>query len=256
MNKKEKLTTDGFSVVELLIVIVVIVVIGGAGYLVMKHHNKNKSDTNKSTATTSSTVSLKSFCDSTSNLCFKYPNTWTSSNVDSPPTGLIQTVLNPTSKIGVQFADYPEQYGIPASNNTANPLSTTQAPADITINLGSSYPFFVSSVQNTSDSSYKVVSGYYSSNTENIPAINLMNASPASSLKVGQTNLLGLDSFDLTNPNTSGKILILTGSLVSSTPYSEAEAAAWLKSGNGQTILNIVRSVNQEIATSATPVSN
>lgn len=241
--KQEK---NGFSLVETLLILVVLVVIGAVVYLIVSH---DKNNNNVAAKSAKSSINWLSYCDSAAKLCFKYPNNWKITGEDSPPNNLgnVQTVINKAADSDVQYGDISASLGDPTQVFSSNPLSTSAPPAGTTVNLASSYPFYITAITNmvTKGSPYKVISGYYTSSTENLPAIFAVDASnvKALSLKAGKSNTLNLNTFNLSDSLTGTNIIIFGGGPISNTSYTASEAAAWLKTSQASLVLQMINSL-------------
>lgn len=249
MSKRQK-NINGFSVVEALLVIIILIVIGVVGYLVAKHEN-NKS-TGKSTAgqtakSSSTTLTLKTYCDSSAKLCFQYLSTWkitTSTATDG--TGTTSVVMNPTASMNVAYGDYATNQGYPPSLDTSNPFATAAPNPDTVMSITSPFNFYTVSVNppTNNDANYKIVGGYAMGTTDNIPFYFVTNTSTVSTegLIVGKVTQLQNSGFSLTDSVRPNDIVILSIGPISADTYTPAQATAWLGSTDGKAALQLMQS--------------
>ncbi len=239
---------NGFTVVEFLLVLVTIAIIGVAGFFVAKHVNDSSHKKPTSTAVTLVTTSpysgWKNYCDASVKLCFKYPSTWTLTGADSS-SGVAQILVNSATTANVEYGNLTSSVGYPTTVDTSNPLSSTQPPANITLDIPGTYNFYVSSINNTaSDTNYKVLGGYYEGTSENVPAYFVVNASAVSSLglKAGKVSKLQDNAVAITNSLEPSNIILFGGGPISNNTYTASQAAAWLTSSDGKATLLLLQS--------------
>jgi len=255
--EKNSLNTNGFSVIELLIIVFILAIIGISAFVVVKHNNHKTSTSSGTTISSANNTkgadiysNWKSYCDSTSKFCFKYPANWTLSNGSNPTAGILQTLENTSSTVSLQYFNALPAIGEPTTVNTSNPLSSNAVPSNITVNIGSTYGFYVSAMNNlaSNNSTYKIVSGYYTSASENVPTIIIMDIATINKLaiKIGQVNNLPSDAFNLNSALQPSNIIMFGGGPISNNSYSATEANAWLGSSDGQATLQVIQSFYSE----------
>jgi Tfp pilus assembly protein PilE len=207
----------GFSPVEVIIVLIIVALIGVVGWFVYKSQHKAAVATT-STATkavpANPYVGWKTYCDSTTKDCFKYPNTWTLNT----GTSINTAVVGPSKAVSVEYSN-------PSSANVGGPQ---------TFHTTSLTPLA------TANSTLKVIGGYYPAT--NVPEYALMDSSliQSYSLLVGKTS----ENVGYLDYKSKGGTASLTASLhgADSAPSSPSPVDSWFSSTDAKTALMILQS--------------
>ena len=216
----KKLDRRGFSIVEVLIVIVVVAAIAASGWLAWRHdHDKKKSATSvstssqqsKSSSTSSNSPSdvyagWKSYCDTASEACIKYPADW--SAVPNFPG----TFQNATDTIYVDYQGYDNKDQTSSDNLVVQIVDLPTSKGDLKI---------VGSV------------------VDNVPGYTVYNASDVSGITIGDTAPL------ITGNPTFGTGITFTASpsVNEAAKISNlAEAKAWFDTADAKRCLLVLQS--------------
>lgn len=238
MNKLHK-NNKGFSTIEIAVAIVIVVLIGVAGWLVYKNHHKatapstistkvkTTKDESKNTATANAgqTVTTlpssvyggwKTYCDTATNECFDYPVGWTQATYS-------YTTFSLKSPDGSVELDY------------TNPYNNSE---------GGQGSYYVADIEPLAitNSSYKVVGGYFTSNNE--PGYYLLDSTMVknTSMTVGQTASNVALGPGYTNKNNNNRGQLTAYYSPPTAPYPTAQANAWFSTSNAKTTLLIMES--------------
>ena len=226
---------SGFSAVEALLILIVVGILGFTGWYVLKaKSNTDKSlNSNHSTtpviakksmtkATTPQTTDpyagWKSYCDTATSGCFKYPSNW-----NDLIRGTDVTALGGNKGETVTL-----EYNEPTDANGGLGTFSTKSVNPVTI----------------SGSSYEVVGGYYT--VSNVPGYYLVDTSLVQQLglKAGATS--NITNNDLYFTFASKKVTFVvhynTAASGGAATIATSTANAWFTSTDGQTALSTVRS--------------
>jgi hypothetical protein len=222
MGKLHK-NEDGFGTIEIILVIFVVVLMGIAGWLVYKNHNK----TNDAKTTTSTTVNTKpvdayagwkTYCDTTTGGCFRYPADW-----------------DDVSPLDAQ--------AVKASGQSRNETITLEYSEPVTgkDGLGDFATISLSPLTTASDA-LKVVGGYYT--VGNIPSYSLVDTSLVQQygLATGKTSNNGNNDLYFTKNSNKATLVVHYNNTTGSASISTSQANTWFNSTDGKTALLIVQS--------------
>jgi hypothetical protein len=218
--QRRNFNENGFGVVGVLLALVVLAGAVGAGVYVYHKDHKSAATTTVSTQGTSGTTvattkldpyaGWKSYCDTGSHYCFKYPANWTlSTSADQA------TVLNASASTEVDYADpYVHDGGaldfVPVSVNN---LSVTGLQA-------------------------KILGGVYTPANE--PDYGVVDASQLAAYPVTVGQPMSFPSpLHFTDMNANGSPIAAFRARATTSMASESDAQAWFSSSDGQTSLKI-----------------
>lgn len=221
MNRNQK----GFSAVEGLLILVIVVLMGFVGWYLWSRDSGTGSKT-----TADPYASWKTYCDSSANVCVRYPSDWKPH--DTSPIGPIAgSFLSPKGTLELDTGTIDKS----ANDGSNNPLTD---PAQ----------FYTASLKslNTPQKTLKVWGGYNLGNPFNVPAYRLVDTSftGQGGLEIGAIK-------STTDPHYPSFTLPLNGKSYTLLVYdrnqgegiSQAQAKQWLSSVDGQLALQIVQSV-------------
>jgi len=224
--KKIVKNSDGFGVIEIILVVVVVGLIGFVGYYAYSQRHKATTSTTSTQGTTTPKqtpvadpyAGWKSYCDKSTNGCFRYSSDW-----DDLIRGTDVTALG-----GNKGETLTVEYNEPTDANGGLGDFLTKSVDAVTI----------------SGSSYKVVGGYYT--ISNVPGYYLVDPSVAQQLglKVGATSKITNNDLYFTFASKKATFVVHYNPAASGGASSIATTAAntWFASADGQTALKTVQS--------------
>jgi hypothetical protein len=239
MIKKEKLTTDGFSPIEVIFVLIILVVIGSVGYFVIKH-DMSKTKTAKTSASLSSNT--KQFCDNPVSFCLNYPDNWTAVKHASASVGTIEGIVNPSATVGMAYFDTTPAVSI-NSFQTTNPTVVSSPDPSINVSFVSSSILEVVSVSDTKSNNYEVVGAYVSNANDHIPFYLIVPDTEAQSnaLYANKEGVLQLP-VNLVSKQQSSNTVAMLGAPISDTPYTTSQAKAWFNTTDAKSLQDVMSS--------------
>ncbi|PJE65363.1 hypothetical protein COU91_01980 [Candidatus Saccharibacteria bacterium CG10_big_fil_rev_8_21_14_0_10_47_8] len=222
MKKNQK----GFSFVEVMLVLIFITLVGFVGWYVWHSNDKDKTDKTTSSASRPTTAKndtavdpyagWKTYCDTETNGCFKYPADWA---LDSGPSINTQ-VLSPEKKVKVVYSTNYDCF--------CGPDSFYSASVDSLV---------------TANSSLKVVGGYYTKS--NGPIYYLVDSSLVKqyALAAGKTSE-DVATLSVTKGSAQLSLAVYDSSVeeLDSAELSAQQANNWFSSSDGTKALLIAKS--------------
>lgn len=219
MKKNQK----GFAVLEGLLIVIIVGLIGFVGWYIW-HNSATKSPSSSTTTVLSNPYAgWKSYCDTKTNGCFKYPANWSidpeTSNTSSDDFVYL-SISNPSKSVLVSY-----------SSPYSNPEKA--GPGQ----------FYAAAIEPlAASSSLKVVGGMFTVN--NTPAYEIVNNSQLKTypLSIGDTSDFEWANNGFTNKgSTTESQLNAVDNALGSTKEPE-QAKAWFKSEDAKTSLLILKS--------------
>jgi type II secretory pathway pseudopilin PulG len=219
MKKNE----NGFSAVEGLLVLVVVAIVGFVGWYVWQA--KQNTDKNLSVARSTSVAQKspyagwKTYCDSATNGCFRYPSDWGD--------------VSPLDAQGVKAA---------GQNKSATIDLEYSEPVKGQDGLGNFATKSIGAVT-TSNTALKVVGGYYT--VGNNAGYNLVDASLVQQLGLvaGKASTVSSDSgLYFTKSSNKAELSIHLNNTTGSTVIGASQANDWFGSTDGKLALKIAQS--------------
>lgn len=229
-----KTNQKGFSVIEGLLILVIVGLIGGIGWYVWqsnKSTGKNQSASNSSNSSGAQQkkeapaqqeqadpyAGWKTYCDSMTNGCFRYPSDWDDVRPLNDPA-VKAAGQNKTTTVNLEYKEPANESG-----------------------LGS----FVTKGVNTlavNNSTLKVVGGYYTAS--NIPGYNVVDASLVQrfNLAEGKTSDVGTVGLYFTKSSVKAELLVHLNNKTGNPTISTSQANDWFNSSDGKIALLIVQS--------------
>jgi len=230
MRNNEK----GFGTVEIILIIVIVALIGAVGWFVYKNHNKiattatttNTTSTAPAKTTTTTPVKpvdpyagWKSYCDTSTGGCFKYPSDWADvSTLDAQSVKAF--TQNKAGTINLEYSEPVNGKGGLGDFATASLDALT-----------------------TANSSYKIAGGYYT--VGNIPGYNLIDTGLVQQygLAIGKTsNISDSNELDFTKNSNKATLVVHYNNTTGSSSISTSQANTWFSSADGKTALLIAQS--------------